>query len=645
MFSFLHRTKPARRATGQKAISRKPRLEVLEDRLALSPITVPILPDFNQTGSLSHVVHLGDNPNDTRFLPPNPSGTTLTLTFTLPQGLVPGSASIEIDQYQADNSVPEQRSFVTLNGSFLGRFTRNSFITDLTGSSTLPVLTDVFPFDTALLTISNTLVVQAGDVRIGPPDTFDDFCVTNIRLQAAIEQPDLVASSLTWNTTLGGADFTYQITGADLTQDTTAMFYWATGTTTDTILERATTPIPISMTTPLDQPVTVHLAPDDFPGGAPTGARYLLAVVDPDNLIDESEEGNNVSFVGLRDIVMQWATAENAQSVTFQYEIKDEDLSQPIVFTVYRSNSDPSSAIAITSPITVTPDQLDLDGQPATARGVHRITVDASLPIIASLPYVIVQADTLDAIAEYDEANNTAFFRKYIVGAVTHGYESFFLGFPDWVNEVAATLHLGTGYDAVIAFDWSFTSGVSAPGFAVSAGHELAAQVRQVAESLGIGTYDVIDMHFIGHSRGAVVISQALQDLEAESSPQLRSGYVKMTMLDPHPARNYDDAVFYSAHPILGLEVVETFVTRFQDEAQDPGIVIPNNVSEAEVYFQHTLWDAVSPLSPEGLFNLNLWGENNFGGATEYDLTDVSPGITHTGVHIWYLDHIIPTLL
>jgi hypothetical protein len=104
---------------------------------------------------------------------------------------------------------------------------------------------------------------------------------------------DIVPTSLVWNTTQGGVDFSYKVKGPALTQDTTAQLYWASGTTTDTILEPATTPITISQFTPLDQEQTVHLTPTDFTGAPPSGANYLLAVVDPSNLIQETDETNN----------------------------------------------------------------------------------------------------------------------------------------------------------------------------------------------------------------------------------------------------------------------------------------------------------------------------------------------------------------
>jgi hypothetical protein len=117
---------------------------------------------------------------------------------------------------------------------------------------------------------------------------------------------DIAATKLDWNTAQSGVDFGYEVSGAALTQDTTAQLYWASGTTTDTILEPAATPIPIPKTTPVDQEQTVHLAPSDFPGGPAPGAKYLLAVVDPDNKIDEGAAGeaNNVKWLPVPGITV-----------------------------------------------------------------------------------------------------------------------------------------------------------------------------------------------------------------------------------------------------------------------------------------------------------------------------------------------------
>jgi hypothetical protein len=116
--------------------------------------------------------------------------------------------------------------------------------------------------------------------------------------EVASQPPDISATSLDWNVAQGGVDFGYKVEGGVLPQDTTAALYWASGQRTDTILEPATTPITIPKTTPVGQLQTVHLAPQDFPGGAPPEAKYLLAVVDPDNRIDEGilgEQKNDIS--------------------------------------------------------------------------------------------------------------------------------------------------------------------------------------------------------------------------------------------------------------------------------------------------------------------------------------------------------------
>jgi hypothetical protein len=141
-------------------------------------------------------------------------------------------------------------------------------------------------------------------------------------LQGVVEvptQPDLAPTKLEWNPAQGGVDFSYRVSGAALTQDTTAQFYWASGKTTDTILELAATPITIPKTAPVEQEQTVHLTLADFPGGPAPGAKDLLAVVDPDNLIQESDEDNNVRSLELRPIA--WGNKVSTEFVARVVEI------------------------------------------------------------------------------------------------------------------------------------------------------------------------------------------------------------------------------------------------------------------------------------------------------------------------------------
>jgi hypothetical protein len=217
----------------------------------------------------------------------------------------------------------------------------------------------------------------------------------------------------------------------------------------------------------------------------------------------------------------------------------------------------------------------------------------------------------------------------------------------------------GIGYSFAIPFDWAAASRVPLPGMATQAGENLAdlvvSRVENFLTTQGVQPNDSIDLHFIGHSRGAVVISSALQVLEeTEQSggllPQLAGGYVKMTMLDPHPAHNHLLPLFSSVVSDIFLpEVVTAFgwlaatgVIAFQAAAQDPEVVVPANVNEAEVYFQHTNSLSLLFTNWEEAI-LNLWGEVPVVGTDHcYNLT--GPGIGHGEVPDWYQQHVIPTL-
>src|SRR5262249_51214440 len=140
----------------------------------------------------------------------------------------------------------------------------------------------------------------------------------------------------------------------------------------------------------------------------------------------------------------------------------------------------------------------------------------------------------------------------YVLGAVTHGFE---LGGeePSSVGEMRDAL-VALGYDRhSIAFDWAARSNLPKPGQATGSGDDLGQEILREAECIGAGPNDVIDVHLIGHSPGSIVISQAatyLDPARPNQLPQLRRSFVKMTMLDPHPANDrplFSDPLFDSA--------------------------------------------------------------------------------------------------
>jgi hypothetical protein len=156
----------------------------LASLLPVQGATLTLVNDFNSTHSLSDVFHLGDNQNDSRFIPPSLFGTSLTLNFALTLADLAGAdlagdpIMLFLDQYQADNTDPALRSFVELNGGTAGFLSFNPLLIDLTGRTTIPVVTDSFSVKPLLRVGQNTLVIHS---VFGGAD-FDDFDVTNVRL-------------------------------------------------------------------------------------------------------------------------------------------------------------------------------------------------------------------------------------------------------------------------------------------------------------------------------------------------------------------------------------------------------------------------------------------------------------------------------
>jgi hypothetical protein len=325
-----------------------------------------------------------------------------------------------------------------------------------------------------------------------------------------------------------------------------------------------------------------------------------------------------------------------ATSTIVEYQLEVTGDPGPIHLGLFRSANPTfdASDVPVGSLQTVTP---------RGGRETAAFHLAGELALDPARPFVLVVADPDGRVQEADEANNSASFRKYVIGAVTHGYQA--LGtMPAWVGQTAATLHT-LGYDAALAFDWADWSNDPVPGRAILAGQGLAAQVRQVAQGLAPGPADVLDVHFIGHSRGAVVISQAVLDLQFSGAiTQLQTGYLKMTLLDPHPAHNHLPDPQYSVRPDWAGWLAELALIAFQSLAQDPEVVVPGNVDHAEVYYQHTHY-SLTPAGEEQV--LNLWGEfpvTTPTGTAVHSCDLTGPGIGHSEVTDWYRAMVVPHL-
>jgi len=99
--------------------------------------------------------------------------------------------------------------------------------------------------------------------------------------------------------------------------------------------------------------------------------------------------------------------------------------------------------------------------------------------------------------------------------------------------------------DVVVIFDWAEESDRNTHGFAEAAADALAASLVEIARQF---PWFLSRLHFVGHSRGAVVNSESVQRLfYFAANSLLPSGTtldqnVHMTTLDPHPAGHWQGA-------------------------------------------------------------------------------------------------------
>jgi len=365
----------------------------------------------------------------------------------------------------------------------------------------------------------------------------------------------------------------------------------------------------------------------------------------------EGLETRSLLSAALPDIAMVSATTNDSKSVTFDYDIQGAAVNQPIQFEIYRSaTSQPGPGAQTVAGVVVNPVgkggiTLDQNGKPATAVGAHEITVavPGGLPPLPAEPYVVVAANPSGSVAEANTSNNTASFRTYVIGVITHGGvqpTSWKVGGPPWERQMARSLK-AQGYDAVIPFNWVAESNTA--GAAAKQTPRLARMILATASEFPAGA--VIDLHLIGHSEGTVINSQVIQLLNKDNAwtPGLSAGYLKVTMLDPHAANNGVRGQQYSVSNGLLGQIARMEIDAFQSKAKDPAVVVPPNVQDAEVFYQH------SPVSKSGNSNdgiYNLWGQVPVHGpATYFNLT--ANGISHSGhfgVQNWYEDNVVPTL-
>ena len=357
------------------------------------------------------------------------------------------------------------------------------------------------------------------------------------------------------------------------------------------------------------------------------------------------------------DIQMTFATRSDAQTLSINYNITGASLAgHNLSFNVYRSSAyDSLSGAQLIGTATI-PASDSADLSVGSHQGVKLAL--ASLTPNTALPFIVVLANPNGTIAESNSSNNTASFETHVLGVIAHGLEIdptlWLLNMvPSWELQMANDLQMRDGYEAVIPFNWVRLSILPFPSAIQLAGNQLYQQVVVEADQLASQhPGDVVDIHFIGHSRGTVVISEALQDLAGTTDPALRGGYMEMTLLDPHPA-NLAFSQFSWVSFLPPANDFATLVVLFEILAHDPQVVVPSNVMQTQLFDEQTMAGQLG-FSYLGEILLNFWGDTpgfilnqSALPIREKNLTNVVAAgiglIGHYEVHDWYLANVVDT--
>lgn len=522
-----------------------------------------------------------------------------------------GSATVD-----AERDTDNNNTFLFVDGTFDGTGEwwpfGGEYQGNMHGSTSPPV--NLF-FGAWYASYNDSVSSVSGHVTNYPPKS------DGIRLLPP--DPDIRAAGLEMNDE-GDLIYAYQITGLPSYRCSVASLWWSSSENFSDRIGPAISSKVVESVPGDHGPVTV---PAEDIRDAPENASHILFVVDENNNITEPNEANNVVSLPLFDLVANDVSVVPGRSLSFSFSLAGGELAEETSINLYWSEDaflDDQDSYALAQPISV----------PAgTQVGEHVANVG-----IASLidppegtMHLVVVVDAAETLLESNEGNNAIAYRPKI-GIVTHGQvPSAFFGrseMPAWVTTMAHSLCGVTGvgdklpvpknswacnqgmqgdlgYDAVMAFDWAEETGRAVEGVALQMGGLAADKTDALVVSyLGRSNFPV-DIHLIGHSRGTVVMSEAARILNS-NHPVTRNGSVKLSLLDPHPARN-TESNRYSATPNALGWLAELVLKIFQGFTKDPDPVIPNDVASA-VYYQETPtsnidW-GVNPL--ESI--LNLWG-------------------------------------
>jgi hypothetical protein len=246
----------------------------------------------------------------------------------------------------------------------------------------------------------------------------------------ALALPTL-SPTLKWDDA-GGVDVGYTINGdpgAQILADTRVDLYWSSS---DKFADRLGDPIDS-----VDVPAGKEAGDNDaFPvsaatlGDPPDGATHLIAVADPDNVLGNFSEANNVQALALPLLTVKSATSPDPSHIRVTYQVEDGSLGSPFQVEVKRMRG---SATEMDARLDVP--EMDKAGHSLLTPGDHTVTLELSKPLKIDPDFDRAHPspdfDTVQVTADPDhslllrpdeqETETEADFNIYTIGAVSVG--------------------------------------------------------------------------------------------------------------------------------------------------------------------------------------------------------------------------------
>ncbi len=268
----------------------------------------------------------------------------------------------------------------------------------------------------------------------------------------------------------------------------------------------------------------------------------------------------------------------------------------------------------------------------------HSIVIDVGqgLRPDPSKPYIFAIARTSGSVSETVLSDNVASFRKYTIAVICHGgIQSSQKDIPQWEAKIGRKLQ-SFAYDAVIPFNWAAKSWRA--GAAAKQSPRMAKRILIEAEKMPSDV--AIDIDYIAHSEGTVVVTQAQKILDKVAPLKFASGYKRMSLLDPHAANPSAPNNAESTAGGLAGWLTKRIISWYKGNARDPLVEVSESVNETDVYYQRTPV-SINPVNG-GLYN--LLGQVPVIGSARYIQLN-SPGIAHSGgggVYTWFYFNALP---